>query len=93
MGQPVRTLDKTIRFVATCEHDISLHQACPTCQTMAAAAVRMMAPADRHACDNCEKVWPLDQLNEVKDFHQRVAPGEPCPSGECPDCGAVCHLI
>ena len=44
-------------------------------------------------CQNCSKRWREDALKEIKHFWQRVNPGEICPAGECPDCGAVCHRI
>ena len=43
-------------------------------------------------CQNCERRFAEDELiNPIPDLCQRVAPGEPMPSGECPACGAVCH--
>ena len=42
-------------------------------------------------CQNCRARWPSQDLLPVQDIFQRVAPGEPMPSGECPDCGALCH--
>ncbi len=53
-------------------------------------------PADEitfHICQNCQQVWKEGELKEIRRLHERVAPGEPMPSGECPveDCGAVCH--
>lgn len=47
----------------------------------------------KHECQNCGKTWAEDQLREVKDLFERVAPGEEMPSGECPECGAVCHPV
>ena len=44
-------------------------------------------------CENCGRVWKDDELKEVKDVFVRVLPGEPMPSGECPECGAVCHPV
>ena len=35
-----------------------------------------------------KKVIPLE---EVKCLEQRVSTGEPTPSGECPECGALTH--
>lgn len=45
------------------------------------------------ACQNCEWRGPDTDLREVKDLTQRVDPGEPMPSGECPECGALCQPI
>jgi hypothetical protein len=45
----------------------------------------------KHECQDCGKKWDEAQLREVKHLLERVAPGEPMPSGECPECGAVCH--
>ena len=44
-------------------------------------------------CENCEKVWPEDKLGNIRDFSMRVAPNEPMPAGECPDCGSLCHRV
>lgn len=44
-----------------------------------------------HTCQNCDRKWNPRGLKPIKDFSQRVAPGEPCPSGECPACGALCQ--
>lgn len=46
-----------------------------------------------HQCQNCEKNWTEDELKEIKHLEQRVLPGEIMPSGECPECGAVCHPL
>lgn len=48
--------------------------------------------AQKAACENCGREWPLDRLYPIKDIGQRAAPGEPMPAGECPECRAVCHL-
>jgi hypothetical protein len=44
-------------------------------------------------CQNCGTIWPGYALKDVEDIGQRVAPGEEMPSGECPQCGAVCHIV
>ena len=44
-----------------------------------------------HECQDCGKVWKEKELLEVKNLSMRVAPEEPMPSGECPDCGALCQ--
>lgn len=43
-------------------------------------------------CPNCGRQWFADQLRSIRDPFQRIAPGEPMPAGECPECGALCHL-
>jgi len=30
-------------------------------------------------------------MDEIHDIWERVEPGEVMPSGECPDCGALCY--
>ena len=45
----------------------------------------------KHECDNCDKLWAEDDLKEVEDLSMRVDPGGIMPSGECPDCGALCY--
>jgi hypothetical protein len=45
-----------------------------------------------YTCQNCSGEWYGEELKPIKDFELRVEPGEVCPAGECPDCGAVCHL-
>lgn len=56
------------------------------------------APADKpnlvtvYRCQNCDfETLHETELKEPKDLWERVAPGEPVPAGECPDCGALCH--
>jgi hypothetical protein len=44
-------------------------------------------------CQNCGRLWGEGDMEPIKDISQRVAPGEPTPSGECPYCGALCQLI
>lgn len=49
-------------------------------------------------CDNCSKIHSADQVLEAKDLDQRLdyPIGHPdCkePSGECPDCGALCYPV
>jgi len=45
----------------------------------------------RSVCQNCGIVVADKDLQEVKHLYERVAPDEEMPSGECPECGAVCH--
>lgn len=42
-------------------------------------------------CDNCGRAWSLGALEEVDDLDQRIDPGGIVPSGQCPDCGALCY--
>lgn len=50
-----------------------------------------MSRVPHSQCANCGREWPDDELDPIKDLLQRVAPGECFPSGECPDCGCLCH--
>jgi hypothetical protein len=48
-----------------------------------------------HECDNCGWEGTEDQLGcvlaDMPDLYERLAPGCPCPSGECPECRACCY--
>ena len=44
-----------------------------------------------HQCDNCGKIYREEELAEIHDFWGRVSPGETMPSGECPQCHALCY--
>ena len=46
-----------------------------------------------HHCQNCDDNVFEQELNAIKNLHQRVMPGEPMPSGECPNCGMLCHPV
>lgn len=46
---------------------------------------------ERHECDNCRNSFVATDLKETRDYSQRVDPGGTVPSGECPDCGALCY--
>jgi hypothetical protein len=43
-------------------------------------------------CQDCGEAWHIDHVKEAQDLAQRVSPGEIVPAGECPSCGALCHL-
>lgn len=49
----------------------------------------------QHQCQNCQKIWLDHDLRNAKNLHERdmPVPGERMPSGECPDCGALCQLV
>lgn len=44
-------------------------------------------------CDNCGKVHNAHTMNEIADLLERMDQNGPMPSGECPDCGALCYEI
>lgn len=44
-------------------------------------------------CDNCAEVHPQGKLAIIRDYETRVSADEVAPAGECPTCGALCHLI
>jgi len=45
------------------------------------------------ACGNCVWIGKESQCNPIKDISERVMPGEIMPAGECPECGAVAHIV
>jgi len=42
-----------------------------------------------HKCQNCSWTGDADHCGAITDLEQRVSPGEFCPVGECPQCGAL----
>jgi hypothetical protein len=44
------------------------------------------------ACEDCDWQGEACELEGISDFSERVAPGEICPAGECPECGALAHV-
>jgi hypothetical protein len=48
-------------------------------------------------CDNCEKEWEDGELEnpwpEMEHIGERLDPGGKVPSGECPECQALCYPI
>ncbi len=56
--------------------------------------VRPVDPDDgRHECANCGEDYPASALNTIQDYFERVEPGGLVPSGECPNCGALCYPL
>jgi len=45
----------------------------------------------KHVCANCNIHWNLEDLKPVQDLFQRIESGGVVPSGECPECGALCY--
>lgn len=58
-----------------------------------AAQVAGVLGAELSECQHCGLRWAEDELRVVRHLTMRVLPGEPMPSGECPECGAVCHPV
>lgn len=51
--------------------------------------------APRYECGNCGKQFRDELLLDwpIPDLERRVAPGEPMPAGECPECQALVHVL
>jgi len=48
----------------------------------------------KSACANCH--WagePSTAFPDIPDLCQRIEPGGEVPSGECPECGALCYAV
>ena len=43
-------------------------------------------------CENCDWVGKAGEMDAINRLTERVAPGEIMPAGECPECGALCHI-
>lgn len=43
-------------------------------------------------CDYCGWEGRGFELDSVSDIQERIYPGEICPAGQCPECGALAHL-
>lgn len=44
-----------------------------------------------HKCGNCDARVKAKDLLDIEDIGQRLTAGDMVPSGECPDCGALCY--
>ena len=49
--------------------------------------------SSRSKCQSCGRIWCDGLTADVEYLFERVRPGEPMPSGECPICGALCHPV
>jgi hypothetical protein len=47
----------------------------------------------QHVCDNCQATWREEQLQDIEDPFDRLEAGCEVPSGQCPDCGALCYEV
>jgi len=65
---------------------------CMTCST-----VLMTQDKPEVRCQGCDWTGTEEDMEHVganiPDLGQRVMPGEPMPAGECPECGALAHVI
>lgn len=56
-----------------------------------------MAVSIQHECDNCGWIGAEDELGcvlaDMEDLFERIDPGCPVPSGDCPECGACAYPI
>ena len=52
---------------------------------------KRIAVGGLHKCGNCGKIHDAIDLGDMEDLHERVEAGNSVPSGECPDCGALCY--
>ena len=46
---------------------------------------------DKHVCDNCGHTFLAEDLQPIERLEERIEPGGTVPSGQCPDCGALCY--
>jgi len=42
-------------------------------------------------CDDCGHVCKAEECGPIKDPGQRLCTGDPCPAGECPECGSLSY--
>lgn len=62
----------------------------PTCPTE--HDWRSLPEGNACECQDCEWRGHIDDCKPIKHLHERVAPGEPMPAGECPECGALASI-
>jgi len=51
------------------------------------------AGEDLCQCANCCEMWREDQLHAIEHWFERCEPGEIIPTGQCPECGALCYWM
>ncbi len=52
-----------------------------------------LATTGKHRCDNCSATHLAGRLKDIDRLGERVEPGGTMPSGECPNCGALCYPV
>jgi hypothetical protein len=55
--------------------------------------VELLPGEGQSECQDCGTRWADADLRAVRHLTERVLPGEPMPSGECPECGALCQAV
>ncbi|KKN24117.1 hypothetical protein LCGC14_0898060 [marine sediment metagenome] len=52
-----------------------------------------LVSASTHHCDNCSREHKAAALHGIANLFDRLEPGGTVPSGECPECGALCYPV
>jgi hypothetical protein len=60
--------------------------------TVRAERIDEEEPGTKHVCDNCGRTFSKEQLARIERLEERIEAGAIVPSGQCPDCGALCYL-
>lgn len=50
-------------------------------------------PNAQHKCNNCGELINGESLEMIDDIQERLCPNEDVPSGQCPECGALCYEL
>lgn len=45
------------------------------------------------SCGSCDWTGTTEQTEMIRDIQERLYAGHEVPAGQCPHCGALCHLI
>jgi len=43
-------------------------------------------------CGSCQWEGETADCDPIKNLYERVSPGEPMPSGQCPECSGLCYI-
>ena len=81
--------EDTQRWALSSTFDKGSH--CDRCE--ASTRLETVPLSDVAACQSCDWRGMRSNLKEIKNVFQRVKASEPMPAGECPDCGALAHLV
>lgn len=85
--------DQPGKFYWRCDQDGSEISYDSEAAAVLAAGEDACETFDLHRCDNCNKVFAKVELAEAKHLAMRTDPGGVVPSGECPDCKALCYPL